>query len=105
MNVPERQAVTGSRRILAAMDFDPWDDDPDLPIPCPQIGLDPARQVELAASLRGSGSCDGTLAATRRWAARAGVAWPPLERALRAGRVSCDCDVLDVLLHDEADLP
>jgi Protein of unknown function (DUF2695) len=104
--VPERPTVTGSRRILAAMDFDPWDDDPDLSSPSPSTGLDAARQVELAASLRGGdGSCDGTLAGTRRWAAQAGVTWPPLERALRGGGVACDCDVLNVLLHDETDLP
>ena len=104
MNLPERPAVTGPRRILAAMDFDPWDDDPDTPPP--SIGLDAAQQVELAACLRGDGdSCDGTLVATRRWAAHAGLVWPPLERALRAGGVACDCDVLDLLLHDEADLP
>jgi Protein of unknown function (DUF2695) len=86
------------------MDFDPWDDDPEPPPP--SIGLDTAQQVELAARLGGDGGgCDGTLAATRRWAAHAGLAWPPLERALRACGVACDCDVLDVLLHDQADLP
>lgn len=104
MKVSIRPSPSGAWRILAAMDFDPWDTDPDSSDPPSPIGLDAAQQVALAERLR-SESCDGSLAATRRWAATAGVAWPPLERALCDGGASCDCEVLGVLLHDEPGLP
>jgi Protein of unknown function (DUF2695) len=63
----------------------------------PVLSLAATQRAELAMAVQAGllrDGCDNTLRAARRWAAAAGLRWPPLREELEGNGGYCDCEVI-----------